>query len=415
MKIRYYDFAEATIPDERIKMVLEPPSLETEKGEIEFKNELKSLLEEKLVPRLSGISSLLLLVDDITRQTPTKWILPVVIDIATRCGISKNFINVLVATGTHRPMTKDEQIRKYGDSLSEIGNLKFHDYKKDVVNIGNTKNAVPVMVNKLVLEHDFVLGVGSVIPHRVAGFSGGGKIVQPGISGEETTGMTHWLSAKYEGREILGKVNNPVREEIEEVERIAGLNFIINVVPDSHGRPVSVFAGEPKSTFVEAANFAKRYFSVKAKTSNIVLTDSFPADMELWQAAKGVYSGDLVLQEGGVLILVTPCPEGVGVEFGDLVTQYGYRGYKDVEGFVQSGRLKNLIVAAHLVHVGRVIKDKGVGVIVSPGIKPEIAKKIGFISAGTLGEALEIASSIVGREDIIVCKCGGELLPIIDE
>ncbi|MDK2801224.1 MAG: hypothetical protein PWQ70_2843, partial [Clostridiales bacterium] len=86
MKIRYYDFAEATIPDERIKMVLEPPSLETEKGEIEFKNELKSLLEEKLVPRLSGISSLLLLVDDITRQTPTKWILPVVIDIATRCG-----------------------------------------------------------------------------------------------------------------------------------------------------------------------------------------------------------------------------------------------------------------------------------------------------------------------------------------
>ena len=115
----------------------------------------------------------------------------------------------------------------------KIGNIKFHNYKSDVINIGSTNSGVPVSVNKLVLDYDFILGIGSVIPHRVAGFSGGGKIVQPGISGEETTGQTHWLSAKYEGREILGKIENPVRDEIEEVAKIAGLDFIINVVPNS--------------------------------------------------------------------------------------------------------------------------------------------------------------------------------------
>jgi len=414
MKVKYYDFPEATISDDKIKMVLEPPSI-AGKDEGEFKRELQSLLEEELVLKVSGARSLLLLVDDVTRQTPTSWILPIVMDCVSRCGIEKDKINILVATGTHRPMTLAEQIKKYGESVVKIGNIKFHNYKSDVINIGSTNSGVPVSVNKLVLDYDFILGIGSVIPHRVAGFSGGGKIVQPGISGEETTGQTHWLSAKYEGREILGKIENPVRDEIEEVAKIAGLDFIINVVPNSQGKPVSVFAGDPLPTFQEAARFAKKHFSVKSKTSKIVITDSFPADLELWQAAKGIYSGDLVLQEGGVLILVTPCPEGVGVEFGDLVTKLGYRGHKDVERLVESGELDNLIVAAHLVHVGRVIKDKGVGIIVSHGIKPELAKKIGFIPARTLADAIDVASSIVGPEDVIICRCGGGLLPVSSE
>ena len=342
MKVKYYDFPEATISDDKIKMVLEPPSI-AGKDEGEFKRELQSLLEEELVLKVSGARSLLLLVDDVTRQTPTSWILPIVMDCVSRCGIEKDKINILVATGTHRPMTLAEQIKKYGESVVKIGNIKFHNYKSDVINIGSTNSGVPVSVNKLVLDYDFILGIGSVIPHRVAGFSGGGKIVQPGISGEETTGQTHWLSAKHEGREILGKIENPVRDEIEEVAKIAGLDFIINVVPNSQGKPVSVFAGDPLPTFQEAARFAKKHFSVKSKTSKIVITDTFPADLELWQAAKGIYTGDLVLQEGGVLILVTPCPEGVGPNLEISLQSLLIEG-KDVERLVESESLTILLL-----------------------------------------------------------------------
>lgn len=413
MEIRYYDFAKGSISDDRVKALLEPPHIPG-KGLIEFEEELRDLLEERLIPKLKGVRRLLLLVDDITRQTPVSWILPTLLDIANRSGVRDESITMLVATGTHRHMTLKEQIRKYGEEAIKRVRVVFHDYKNDVVPIGSTPKGTPVVVNRLVLEHDLIIGIGMVVPHRVAGFSGGGKIVQPGISGEETTGETHWLSAQFEGKDILGKPSNPVREEIEMVAKIANLGFIINVVPDREGRPIRTFVGEPTKTFMEAAEFAKGVYGVKAPKAKIVITDSYPADIELWQAAKGIYSSDLILEEGGVVILVTPCPEGVGVEFGELIIRYGYRGYEDVRALVSSGELKNLIVAAHLVHVGRVIRDKGMGILVSPGIDAETTRKLGFIHAQSLDEAVKIAEGLVGHEDIVVCKWGGEILPIVD-
>lgn len=414
MKVKYYDFTEGTISDDRIKAILEPKHfIGSELSEFDL--QLRKLLQEKLVDKLQGTRKLLLLVDDITRQTPASWILPALIDLANDCGINDSSITILVATGTHRNMTLSEQIKKYGESIVKRIKMVSHNYKTDVIELGVTSNGTKIAVNKLVLEHDFVIGIGMVVPHRVAGFSGGGKIVQPGISGEETTGQTHWLSAQFEGHEILGKVENPVREEIEAIAAVAGLRFIINVLPDRNGRPIRVFAGDPLSTFKEAAEFAKKVYGVPAKSSKIVLTDSYPADIEMWQASKGIYSADLVLEREGVLILVSPCKEGVSAEFGDLMTQYGYRGYEEIKSLVESGVLNNLILAAHLVHVGRVIKDKAsAAILVSHGIKKEIAKKLGFIPATNLNEAIHIAETLVGPQDVVICKSGGELLPIID-
>lgn len=413
MRIKYYDFAEGFIPDDRVKAILEPNHISGMELK-DFERELKVSLEERLAPKLKGVKKLLLLVDDITRQTPVSWILPSLLDLANLNGIKDDDITMLVATGTHRHMTLEEQVKKYGQEAIRRVKVVFHNYKTDVVHVGRTPNGTPVVVNKLVLENDLVIGIGMVVPHRVAGFSGGGKIVQPGISGEETTGQTHWLSAQFEGKEILGKIFNPVRDEIETVAKIANLGFIINVVPDKTGKPIKVFAGEPIPTFEEAAEFARGIYGVKAPTSKIVLTDSYPADLELWQAAKGIYSGDLILEKDGVIILVTPCPEGVGVEFGDLIIEYGYRGYLEVKELVERNELTNLIVAAHLVHVGRVIRDKGKGILVSPGIDTKTTEKLGFIPARSLDEALNIAWSLVGPEEVVICKFGGELLPLVD-
>lgn len=413
MKVKYYDFAECEIPNDRLKAVLEPRHVNGMER-AEFEEKLQSILRERLAPELVGVRRLLLLVDDITRQTPVSWILPTIFDIANSCGVKDEYITILVATGTHRRMTLSEQLKKYGETAVKRVRIFFHNYKTDVVEIGRTERGTPIVVNKLVLENDFIIGIGMVTPHRVAGYSGGGKIVQPGISGRETTGQTHWLSAQFAGCEILGKVDNPVREEIEAVAKAAGLKFIINIVPDRSGKPIELFAGKPLETFRKAAEFARSVFGVAARTSKIVLTDSYPADIEMWQASKGIYSADLVLEDGGALILVSPCFEGVGAEFGDLIIKYGYKGFKDVKFLVESGELTNLIVAAHLVHVGRVIKDKGIGILVSPGIEGGIARKLGFIPAKTLDEALKIAEALVGMQDIVVCKCGGELLPVFE-
>lgn len=412
MRLKYYDFAEAKIPDDRIKAILEPRHIPG-KNPSEFEAELHDLISETMIPKLKSVKRLLILVDDITRQTPTHLILPIILKVANYCGIKDESITILVATGTHRSMTLKEQKEKYGESVVRRVKIRFHNYKGDTVRLGTTSRGTHVVVNRLVLEHDFIVGVGMVVPHRVAGFSGGGKIVQPGISGVETTGQTHWLSAEFEGREILGRIRNPVRDEIEAVADIAGLNFLINIVLDRKGNPIKAFVGEPLPTFMKAAEFSKDVYSTKAEKSEIVITDSYPADIEMWQAAKGVYSGDLVLKNEGVLILVTPCTEGIGAEFGDLITKFGYMGYRDVKKLVELGELDNLIVAAHLVHVGRVIRDKGKGILVSPGVKPEIAKRVGFIPASSLSEGIDIAESLVGRAEFTICYNGGELLPIM--
>jgi hypothetical protein len=135
--------------------------------------------------------------------------------------------------------------------------------------------------------------------------------------------------------------------------------------------------------------------------------------MDLWIAAKGIYAGDLALKEGGILIFVTPCFEGVSPEYPSIIT-YGYHSRAEVQAMVNRGEITDLALAAHLVHVGEVICRKATGILVSPGIEPEVAQKIGFLPAATPQQALEIALDRMGKHaSIAVLKNGGEIMPIL--
>jgi nickel-dependent lactate racemase len=150
-----------------------------------------------------------------------------------------------------------------------------------------------------------------------------------------------------------------------------------------------------------------------AKSADIVIADSFPADMELWQASKGIYSADLALKPGGILILVTPCPEGVSAEFPEI-SRIGYRPFVEVEDLVQSGELRDLTLAVHLVHVGRVVREKATGILVSPGIDAATASALGFLSAETPQAALDLAFSRKGKSaTVAVLRNGGEIMPVV--
>jgi len=417
MKIKYYDFEEIDIPDDKIDVILEPNQTERP---IQMEDIEKILLEElsntNLFEQLKNSKNLLILSDDITRQTPVNLVIPTILNLANKAGIPDDNVTVLVASGTHRAMSQVELAKKFGSETLKRVKIRFHNYRKDVVNIGKAESGTDIVINKMLLEHDFILGIGMIVPHRVAGFSGGGKIVQPGVSGEATTGETHWLSAQFKGEEILGKIDNPVRREINSIAINAGLKFIVNFVLDKKGNPLRIFAGDPIEAFKRGAEFSRATYGVQVKKkAKIIITDSYPADLEMWQAAKGIYSAGTILEDGGVLILITPCPEGISVEFGEVIRKFGYLRYEKVKKLVENGELDNLIVAAHLVHVGEVIEEKGRCILVSPGIDNETARKIGFIPAESLEKAIKIAEDFVGSVGITICKNGGELLPEIIE
>ena len=158
---------------------------------------------------------------------------------------------LLVASGTHRPMNDHEKLKKYGSWLSRILRwwiilplMKIHCGIS-----GETENGTRLIVNSLMLESDFVIGMVTLCRTVWLVSLVVQKIVQPGVCGVITTGQTHWLSAvNFEGKDIMGRIDNPVRDEIDKVGVKAGLKFIFNTVQSGSGEVYKCVCGEPVQT-----------------------------------------------------------------------------------------------------------------------------------------------------------------------
>jgi nickel-dependent lactate racemase len=414
----YSDVPPLEVPDANLMGVLEPRVVEPARPVAELTEE--ALAHPVGSPPVEDLVSpsdrVLVLVDDTTRQTPAGAVLPPLFKGLAQCGVQKKNVKILIAAGTHGRMTPQEIERKLGPHIPREHDVTLHHWRdeKQLEQVGVMPDGTPIRVNRMLREAELILGIGQIVPHRVMGYTGGATIVQPGVSGKEITGYTHWLSALYPGREILGIAENPVRLEVERVAREAGLRFILNVVMDARHRVIHVVAGDVAAAHRRGAEHSRDVYGVpQPGPADIVVVESYPADYDLWQAAKGIYSAELSVREGGVVILVTPCPHGVSAEHPE-VEQLGYHGYAEVKSMVEKKQITDLIAAAHLIHVGRVIRDKAHGIMVSPGIDPETQGHLGFEPARTPQQALEMAFAIAGAEArVAVLRHGGDILPLV--
>jgi nickel-dependent lactate racemase len=367
---------------------------------------------EKLV---SPSARVLILVDDITRQTPAASVLPAILKRIEGAAVPRTNIRFLIASGTHARMTPEEIERKLGAEVVKNYFVTLHHWRDEQhLRVIGTVDAVPVRVNRMLGDADVVVGVGQIVPHRVMGFTGGASIVQPGVSGPEVTGHTHWMSALHSGLEIMGVADNPVRVEVEGIARMAGLRFIVNVVMDGQHRVNHVVAGDVKDAHRAGAKFSRSIFGLEQELpAEIVVAESFPADYDLWQGAKGIYAAEHSVRQGGVVILVAPCDHGVSEEHPD-VERLGYRPVDEVKKMVASRQMTDLVAAAHIAHNGRVIREMATGILVSPGIRPAVQKHLGFRHAATPKAALETALEIAGKSArVAVLLQGGHILPVI--
>ncbi|MGH9435327.1 MAG: nickel-dependent lactate racemase [Terriglobia bacterium] len=413
------DIAPLEIADANVFAILQP-------REITRPRPLTELLEdaldhpigaEPIEKLISPTARVLLLVDDITRQTPAAALLPGIFHRLERGGVARKKVKILIAAGTHSHMTREELERKLGaETLAECPVFLHHWKDADHLRvIGDLPDGTPLKVNRMLGEADVVIGLGQIVPHRVMGFTGGSSIVQPGVSGPEVTGHTHWLSALYPGAEIMGFADNPVRREVEQIAKRAGLKYIVNVVMDRSERVIHIVAGDPISAHQKGAEHSRAIFGIpQPDYADIVVAESYPADYDLWQAAKGIYASELSVKPGGVVILVTECSHGVSLEHPE-VERLGYPGVEEVKRMVAEKEITDLVAAAHLAHVGRVIRDRAGAIMVSEGIPREVQKKIGFDPAASPQEALEMAFGAVGRNArVAALRQGGHILPLIE-
>ena len=210
----YPDVPALEIPDTIPTAVLSPRSAPlTQSAEALAEEALQNPIGHAPIENeVSASTKILILVDDITRQTPAGEILPPLLRRLKKCGIRDASVTVLIAAGTHTKMSRYEIEKKLGAQIPQNHQVTLHHWKEEgqLVQIGKTDDGTPIRVNRMLGEADFVIGVGQIVPHRVMGFTGGATIVQPGVSGKEITGYTHWQSALFAGDEILGFPDNPV-------------------------------------------------------------------------------------------------------------------------------------------------------------------------------------------------------------
>lgn len=339
-----------------------------------------------------------IVVDDLTRLTPVRFILPLLLERLAQGGLRAEQVKVLMALGTHRAMTEGELRDRVGEEVwGQVPVLNHaHWDPAELVDLGPTRSGTPIHLNHHVVEADLVIGVGSVFPHHIAGYSGGSKIIQPGVSGAATTGATHFASARTR-RSYLGILRNPIREEMDAVAEAAGMPVCLNCVLTRHGDLVRAFYGTPRKVLAVAAAEADAIYGVPfQEQADVVVAGSYPADIEFWQAHKTLYPADLVVREGGIIVVVTPCPEGLAVTHPEMVELAGLSS-QDLIRRVEAGKVEDL-VGAGLALAWAQVKERAQVWIVSDGISDEVARAVRFVPFSSVQEAVDAALRQVGPE-----------------
>lgn len=409
-------FEPVEVPDDNLMGVYEPRAM-GEGGDSEavvkrgFANPIGA-------PRLREVvqsgDRVLILIDDYTRGTPVPRILPHVVEELTAAGVDDERITLLTAQGSHRRMTDDELKRKLGPFFGRFTTHQ-HDWRDSarLHRFGALADGTPVTANKLLAENDLVMGIVSIAPHRIKGFSGGSKIAFPGAAGPEMQSKVQWEGAQRMSETVMGVAENPMRLQMEEAAKIAGLRYVVNVVSDPKKNIVGCFVGDPVASHREGCRLSREVFSTPIPSrAPIVLIDSHPADYDFWQSAKGYYAGVMAVEKGGTLILVAPNPEGVAHNHPNFL-KIGYRPYQEIKAMVEAGQVDDIVGAAVLADNCQILESHDC-VMVSPGISIVEKKKLNIRHAQTVQDALEMAFEKQGKKaKVAVLRQGGHILPII--
>jgi nickel-dependent lactate racemase len=327
------------IPDKNVAKVLEisestplPDEDRAVRGAIAHPIASQSLAE---IGR--GRASACIVISDITRPVPNKVILPPLLETLEQTGIPREKITILIATGIHRPNNAEELETMVGRDLMERYRIVNHFSQKPETHayLGTTQKGTPVQINKTYLEADLKIITGLIEPHLMAGYSGGRKAICPGIASIETMKVMHGPELMEHPKSAVGILEgNPFHLEATEIALMAGVDFNLNVAIDKHRQITGVFAGDMVASHRVGAQFVEKHARVTlpaAADAVVVSSAGYPLDATFYQAVKGLLTAVEIVKQGGSILLVAACSEGIGSKpFTDLIFKTD-----DLTAFVQ--------------------------------------------------------------------------------
>ncbi len=379
-----------------------------------LKQPIGSLTLSELV-RNKKANNACIIVNDITRPTPTESMVRAIAQELNSSGIPDKNINVLVATGTHRANTPEELREMLGSEALKRFRVVNHDCldEEALVHVGATSRGIPVVVNSIFANSDLRISTGIIAPHQGAGFSGGRKSVMPGIAGLASLKRHHGAELRA-STPVHGKLEgNSFHQEALDAARIAGLDFIVNSVPNYKKETVAVVAGDLEKAWLEGVNYARKVSEVSIPCLadiTIVHCGGHPRDFNLYQAQKSIASAELITKPGGTIIVLGECSDGIGSEtvqkwLEDAESPRQVMDRFNREGF-SPGTSKARAFARALLQF-RVF-------IVSKAISPQILQRMFMDGYSDLDSALEEAYKYSKSDRVLILlRNAAGVIPVI--
>lgn len=266
---------------------------------------------------------------DITRPAPNRTVLPQVLHLLERAGIAPSDIIILIATGLHRAATPQELRDIVGPDILSRYAVTSHDARdaSSHIDLGVTRSGTRVLIDRRFVESDLHISLGFIEPHLMLGFSGGRKLVAPGLAGEETIKRLHSPFFMRDPRVVEGSFpENPLHDELLEIAQMARHDFIVDVALTRSRQIARVFAGDPVQAHASGVEFVRKAtLALLDAPVDVVITTSagYPLDLTYYQAVKGVTAASHIVKSGGMILLTAACQEGLGgAEFTHFVRRF---------------------------------------------------------------------------------------------
>jgi nickel-dependent lactate racemase len=389
-------------PDENLLAVAEPNGFSlAEDPDTVFKKALEQ--PRSLAAFLAGGARVLIIINDATRPTPTGAILSALLPVLGDAKIRKENISLLVATGAHRAPTEEEYRQILGPHFTLLRSRCIpHDarHEEDMADLGFTRNGTPILLNKRIFDADRIIITGSVEPHYFAGFTGGRKAFLPGIAAYRTIQANHKQALSPRARS-LALEGNPVHEDMmDALPLIKAPVYSLMTVLDKDQGVAAVCAGDILTSFYAAVEIARKIFcvSVPARADIVVSVAKFPMDIDLYQSQKAIDNGGMALKDGGTLILVSSCRDGIGDEaYAQLLAQASSpaealrkieAGYK--LGYHKAAKMAAVSERAHIKAVTELPEERLKSLFIEKAASPQEALNEAMEKAGTQGRVPKI-------------------------
>lgn len=403
-------FQSAEVPEKNILKLLEP-------NEITRKGSPASIVRDALAnpigtPALRDIvrpgEKIVIITSDITRPMPTWDVIPHVLDELYAADVKAEDVTLVFALGSHRAHTEEEKKKLAGErAFSEIKCVDSNP--DDCIHMGNTSMGTPIDITRVVAEADRRICLGNIEYHYFAGYSGGIKALMPGASTPAAIQSNHSMMVNENA--CAGKLDgNPLREDLEEAAALCPIDFIVNVVLDEHKQIVHAVAGDVKKAHRSGCAFLDSLYKVQIpQRADIVLVSQggAPKDLNLYQTQKALDNSKHAVRDGGTIILVGACQEGLGQKvFEEWITE------AEKPSDLISRVRENFRLGGHKAAAIAMVMERADIKLVSEMDK-DFVESIFFEPYSELQSAVDDALAKHGNDaSIIVMPYGGSTLPV---